>query len=407
MLDSLRPTRIYPVSRTILHVDMDAFYAAVEARERPEIASRPIVVGADPKAGRGRGVVAACNYEARRYGIRSAMPISQAYRRCPDAVFLPVRGALYAEVSDRVMATLERYTDLVEPLSIDEAFLDVTGSRGLFGNGVQIAQQIKEEIRRREGLTASVGVAPNKFLAKLASDLGKPDGLVVVEPGREAEFLHDLPVERLWGVGSKTAPRFHALGLRTLGDVARAPIALLESQFGAAHAAHFHSLARGEDDRPVVPDRERKSVGRETTFEEDVADRDTLRRTLLELTDEVAMRLRRRGIAGHTLTVKLRTADFTTHTRQRTLPTSVATTQAIYPIAKELLGLADPGGQPIRLVGLSVSGLHPRPADEQTSLFGDTQTRRREAQARVAKAVDWIVKKFGPKAIRRGRTLES
>ncbi len=386
---------------------MDAFYAAVEARERPEIASRPIVVGADPKGGRGRGVVAACNYEARRYGIRSAMPISEAYRRCPQATYLRPRFELYSEVSDRVMAILERYTDLVEPLSIDEAFLDVTGSAALFGDGVQIARQIKDEVRRQEGLTASVGVAPNKFLAKLASDLGKPDGLVVVAPGSEAAFLRDLPVERLWGVGPKTAPRFHALGLHTLGDVAQAPRALLDSKFGAANAAHFHALARGEDDRPVVPDRERKSLGHETTFEEDVADREVVRRTLWHLTEEVARGLRRRGIAGHTVTVKLRTADFTTHTRQRTLPTSLATAEVIFPIARELLAAADPGSRAIRLVGVSISGLHPRPATEQISLFSDSESRRRDTADRLASAVDWIVKKFGPRSIRRGGTLEN
>lgn len=395
------------MTRTILHVDMDAFFAAVEARERPEIASRPIVVGADPKGRRRRGVVAACNYEARKYGVRSAMPISEAYRRCPHAVFLPVRIEVYAEVSDRVFAILERYTDLVEPVSIDEAFLDVTASAALFGDGVAIARRIKEEIRHQETLTASVGVAANKFLAKLASDVGKPDGLVVVEPGREPEFLQDLPVERLWGVGPKTAARLHAMEIHTIGEVARASLEALEAEFGPASAEHFHVLARGEDNRPVLPDYERKSLGRETTFEEDVDDRDVVIRTLLELTDEVAMRLRREHIAGHTVTVKLRVADFTTYTRSRTVRSSLATVETLYPIAKELLALADDGSEPIRLVGVSVSGLHPRPAVEQLPLFDDVAWRRREQSERVANAVDRIAEKFGADAIRRAGTLES
>lgn len=394
------------MSRTILHVDMDAFYAAVEAREHPEIARAPIVVGADPKGGRGRGVVAACNYEARRYGIRSAMPISEAYGRCPQGVYLRPRFDLYARVSERVMAILDRYTDLIEPLSIDEAFLDVTASAVLFGDGVTIARRIKDDVRREQGLTASVGVAPNKFLAKLASDLGKPDGLTVVAPDGASEFLRTLPVERLWGVGPKTTPRFHALGLRSIGDVAKAPLDRLEATFGRASAEHFHGLARGRDDRPVVPARERKSLGHEITFDEDVADRDVVRRTLLELADRVGMGLRRRRIAGHTVTVKLRTADYATLTRRRTLSASLATTETIYPIARELLEAADPGTQPIRLVGVSVSGLHEAQAAEQLSLFADPGTRRREAGDRVAKAVDWIVRKFGPRAIRRGGTLE-
>jgi nucleotidyltransferase/DNA polymerase involved in DNA repair len=394
------------VSRTILHVDMDAFYAAVEARDRPEIAGRPIVVGADPKGGRGRGVVAACNYEARGYGIRSAMPISEAYRRCPDAAYLRPRFHRYARASERVMAILERYSDLIEPLSIDEAFLDVTASTTLFGDGVQIARRIKDDVRREEGLTASVGVAPNKFLAKLASDLGKPDGLTVVAPDGESEFLRGLPVERLWGVGPKTAPRFHGLGLRTIGDVAAAPIGRLAATFGRTSAEHFHGLASGRDDRPVVSDRERKSLGHEVTFDEDVADRDVVRRTLLELADRLAQGLRHRRIAGRTVTVKLRTADFTTLTRRRTSPDSLTTTETIYPIARELLADADPGTQAVRLVGVSVSGLHEANAAEQLSLFTDPPARRRERGDRVAKAVDWIVRKFGPRAIRRGGALE-
>lgn len=392
-------------TRTILHADMDAFYASVEARENPEIADRPIVVGADPRAGRGRGVVAACNYRAREYGIGSAMPISEAYRRCPDAVFLPVRMELYARVSERVMATLESFTDRVERLSIDEAFLDVTDSARLFGDGVAIARQIKRRIRESERLTVSVGVAFNKFLAKLASDLEKPDGLVVVEPGRERTFLRPLPVERLWGVGPRTAEELRRAGLRTIGDVADASLHSLDALVGGRTALRLHRLAQGRDDRPVEPEREPKQIGRETTFPHDVEDRQRVERTLLELTEEVSARLRRRHLAARTVTVKLRLAPFETLTRQRTVEARLSTTEGIFPIARQLLADADPGDRAIRLVGISLSGLHePEPTD-QLSLFG-----RSEPQARgrgVSRVLDRLADRFGDRAVRRARLLES
>lgn len=391
------------MSRTILHADMDAFFAAVEARENPTIAGRPIVVGADPRGGRGRGVVAACNYEARKYGIHSAMPISDAYRRCPQAVYLRPRGRFYAEISDRIMQIFERYTDLVEQLSIDEAFLDVTASTRLFGDGAAIARDIKRRVWNQERLTVSVGVAPNKFLAKLASDLDKPDGLVVVQPGQEKEFLHDLPVERLWGVGEKTAPRLHALGIRTIGDLAAAPLPLLERHLGPAHATHLHKLANGEDDRPVEPGRERKQIGRETTFMTDTDDRDFVRRTLLRLTEEVAARLRRRGLTARTVSVKLRLAPFETHTRRKTLERPLFTSEAIYPVASELLAAADPGDRPIRLVGISVSRLEALSPDRQLALFNDSPDDPNTPL--VSDVLDEIEDRFGPGALKRGRLL--
>ncbi len=383
---------------------MDAFFAAIEARENPDIADRPIVVGADPRGGRGRGVVAACNYAAREFGIRSAMPISEAYRRCPNAVFLQPRMHLYSEISDRIMAVFDAYTDLVEKVSIDEAFLDVTASTRLLGDGETIARRIKREVREREHLTVSVGVAPNKFLAKLASDLDKPDGLVIVEPGREREFLEDLPVERLWGVGEKTADRLRALGIRRIGELAGAPLDLLERHLGRAHAHHLHRLANGVDDRPVEPNRERKQIGRETTFMTDTADRDFVRRTLLSLTEEVAARLRRRGLAGRTVTVKLRLAPFETHTRQRTVERPLFTPEAIYSLAAELLTAADPGDRPIRLLGVSVSGLHQRPAERQLGLF-DQDTPSDDDRARLADAIDTLRQRFGKNALTRARLM--
>ena len=392
------------MTRTILHADMDAFFAAVEAREDPAIADAPVVVGADPRGGRGRGVVAACNYAARKFGIHSAMPISEAYRRCQHAVFLRPRMKLYAEVSTRIMEILEGYTDLVEQLSIDEAFLDVTASTQLFGRGSEIAHRLKEEIASQERLTASVGVAPNKFLAKLASDLEKPDGLVVVEPGQEREFLRHLPIQRLWGVGPKTAEKLHALAVRTIGDVAKLPLQRLERHFGPAHALHLHRLARGQDDRPVEPDRERKQISRETTFEKDTDDRDHVKRTLLALTEEVAARLRRRGLLGRTVTIKLRLAPFDTLTRRQTVTAGLSTTETIFPIAHALLAAADPGDRPIRLIGVGVSGLQVQQPAEQLGLFDERSSQ--ESATRVARAVDAITDKFGRDALKRGRLIE-
>jgi DNA polymerase-4 len=393
------------LSRTILHADMDAFFAAVETRENPEIADRPVVVGADPHGGRGRGVVAACNYEARNYGIHSAMPISEAYRRCPDATYLRPRMSLYADVSERIMAILEGYTELVEKLSIDEAFLDVTASARLFGDGITIARRIKKNIREQEQLTVSVGVAPNKFLAKLASDLEKPDGLTVVEPGGAEEFLAPLPVERLWGVGDKTAARLHSLGIQTIGDIAATPVQRLERHFGGHHAGRLHRLSHGQDDRPVETDRERKQISRETTFLSDTDDRDFVERTLLELTEEVAARLRRRALTARTVTLKLRLAPFETLTRRHTADVALDTTEAIFPIARRLLAAADPGGRPVRLIGVGVSGFHERDIVQQLALFDAEKTDQNTT--RIDDVVDKISEKFGRDALRRAKLVNN
>lgn len=380
--------------RTILHVDLDAFYAAVEARENPALVGRPIVVGADPRGGRGRGVVAAASYEARAFGIHSAMPISQAYRRCPTAAYLRPRGRLYAAVSERFMNILARYTDLVEPLSIDEAFLDVTASRALFGDGERIARRIKEEVRREERITASIGVAPSKFLAKIASDLGKPDGLVLVPADGIDAFLRDLPVQRLWGAGPRSLAGFQRLGAATIGAVARLPVERLVEVFGEGLGHHFHALASGRDPRAVVADHQRKSVGRESTFAEDVHDRAEVERTLLELVEQVTRRLRRHGMMGQTVHLKLRTADFTTVTRQEQLPAPADTTDALWPAARRLLAKADQTRQAIRLVGISVTLFE---GERQLALFS-----RDDRHRRVAKAVDRLTEKFGADVVKRG-----
>src|SRR5215468_4414528 len=367
-----------PAIRTVLHVDMDAFYAAVEQRDRPELRGRPVVVGAMPG---GRGVVSAASYEARRFGIHSAMPISRAYRLCRDAVYLPVDMDKYAAVSRQIMALLAEWTPLLEPLSIDEAFLDVTASRALRGDGPTIARDIKARIRAEVALTASVGVAPNKFLAKVASDLEKPDGLVVVEPGHEAAFLAPLPIGRLWGVGRVTGTELEALGILTIGQLAALPPATLVARFGESHGPALAELAWGRDDRPVEPFGTPKSMGAEETFGADHLDLERLRATLRAQAERVARELRAEGYAGRVVTLKIRFADFSTYTRAHTgEPTQDGL--RIYQEACALLARVRLS-QPVRLIGVSVSGLGAA-GQGQLALFGPDAAR----QERLGQALD-------------------
>ena len=390
-------------ARTILHVDMDAFFAAVEERENPVLRGRPVVVGADPQGGEGRGVVSTANYEARKYGIHSAQPISQAWRRCPHAVFLKPRGRLYADVSRQVFDVFATYTDLVEPLGIDEAFLDVTASRRLFGEGPALARRLKNDVRRATGLTASVGVAAAKFVAKIASDLRKPDGLVVVEPGTEAEFLAPLPVRRLWGAGPKALAKLGALSCTTIGDVAALDPEVLARRFGEGLGGRFHRLANGIDDRRVHTDRERKSLGKETTFDEDQTDRAAVERTLLGLCEGVAAACRRKGIAGTTITIKLRFTGFDTVSRQTGVPVPADTVEAIWPVARELFRKADRRGAAIRLVGVTLSGFDGDPATQ----LGMFEPAGPLADRVVAEAVDRLRERFGRDSVRRAALLEN
>jgi DNA polymerase IV len=388
-------------TRRILHVDMDAFYAAVEQRDHPEYRGLPVIVGADPKRGGGRGVVSTCSYEARKYGVHSAMPISQAYRLCPHAIYLPVRMARYREIAESILAIFQRYTDLVEPLSIDEAFLDVTGSTRLFGPADAIARRIKQDIAREERLIASVGVAPNKFLAKLASDLSKPDGLLILHEADVEAFLRDLPVSRLWGVGQKMTRRLESLGLRTIGQVAQWPVSQLTARFGQL-GAHIGRLARGFDDRPVVPERIAQSIGAETTFVEDTAEPEVLRRTLLELAAKVGRRLRTEGLMAAKVTLKFRDADFVTLTRSRLLDIPTAAALDLYGAANELLHNLPARAKPVRLLGIVASEL--MPLDQgQLPLFPDAALKRLQAE----RAEDAIKARFGPQAITRAVLLDS
>jgi DNA polymerase-4 len=378
---------------------MDAFYAAVEQRDRPELRGRPVVVGADP---RGRGVVAAASYEARRFGIRSAMPIGRAYRRCPDAVFLPVDMPRYARESERIMAVLAEVTPLVEPLSLDEAFLDVTGSAALLGPGGEIARRIKVRLRDEIGLTASAGVAENKFLAKVASDLEKPDGLVEVPPGEGARFLAPLPIARLWGVGPATARTLAILGVRTIGDLAGVSPGVLRGRLGRM-GPHLQALARGQDDRPVIPWHDPKSVGAEETFSRDTTDTARLRVTLLGQAERVAGELRAGRLRGRTVTLKLRFADFRTLTRQETAEVPTADAGDIFRRAWTCFSRLE-RPQPVRLIGLSVSGLERGGRAQQLSLFGAVATERAE---QVGRLTDDLRARFGPRALQRASMLES
>jgi DNA polymerase-4 len=382
----------------IVHVDLDAFYASVEERDRPELLGKPVIVaGAAEK----RGVVSAASYVARRYGVHSAMATATARRLCPHGVYLPPRIGHYAEVSRQIRDIFERFTPLVEPLSLDEAFLDVTGSEHLFGSAEDIGWQIKRAIRDELRLTASVGVAPNKSIAKIASDLKKPDALVVVEPGKVQEFLDPLPVERLWGVGKHSSQVFQRLGIRTVGQLRQWPLDVLRARFGSG-GEHLWQLARGIDDRPVVPERATKSISHETTFEKDIADMEVLRAWLMELVEQVACRLRRYGLRARTVQLKVRFANFSTITRSRTLPDYTELTQDLWQAADELLCRRLPAGHlPVRLLGVGVSELDETGLVQRVLFDGE----EREKQSRVDAVADEIKQRFGTAAIRRGSGL--
>ena len=384
-------------TRTILHVDMDAFFVSVELRRRPELAGKPVVVGGTGP----RGVVAAASYEARRFGVHSALPSAVARRRCPHAIFLPGDHALYGQVSAEVHEIFHRYTPLVEGLALDEAFLDVTGATRLFGEGVEIAGRIRDDIRDELDLSCSVGVAPNKFLAKLASVEAKPKalperivagrGVVEVAPGHELEFLHPLPVRRLWGVGPVTLERLERLGVRTVRDLALLDERIVVNALGRAQGLHLLALARAIDDRPVETDREAKSIGHEETYPHDIVELDALERELVRLADAVASRLRHQGVGGRTITLKVRYAGFRTITRSVTLDAPIDTGPEIVAAVRPVLRALDLGPG-IRLLGVSAGNLGE--PNRQLSLLDDV-----ESPSRAAGAVDEIRARFGAAAI--------
>ncbi|MFD2422567.1 DNA polymerase IV [Amycolatopsis pigmentata] len=375
----------------LLHVDMDAFFAAVELRTRPELKDRPVIVaGAGP-----RSVVTSANYPAREFGVRAAMPAAVARRLCPQAVFIPPTQGLYGEVSRGVMAIFRELTPLVEPLSLDEAFLDVSGAlRRLNATPAEVAALIRRRVSAEHGITCSVGVAGVKFVAKLASGMAKPDGVLVVPVDRVLEFLHPLPVASLWGVGKRTEESLRRLGFATVADVAHAPLSRLRRAVGNAAAEHLHALANGRDERGVVADVPDKSIGAERTFDTDQRDRVVLERELLRLSERVAASLRAKGVRGRTVSIKVRFADFRTITRARTLASPTDVARLIHTTAVTLFGEAVQGAE-IRLLGVRVEGLTGGDEPEQLSFERD-EPRWRDAEI----AADVARSKFGAAAVR-------
>lgn len=384
------------MARTIIHVDMDAFFASVEQRDNPEFRGKPVIVGADPKHGKGRGVVSAASYEARKYSVHSAQPISQAYRLCPNGIFLPVRGKRYKEVSNKIMAIFQKYTPLVEAISLDEAFLDMTGTERLFGRAEEVGRRIKARIWEQEQLTASVGIGPNKFLAKIASGLKKPDGFVVVRAEEVQEFLAPLPIGKLWGVGKKTEERLTELGIHTVGELSAYPQETLQGSFGKMGLALWQ-CAHGIDESPVISSREAKSISNEITFNENVTDLSKLRETLLHLSEKVGYRLRKHELVGRTVVLKLRFADFSTLVRHATLRRPTFLTETIYDEIISLFENVRLHHQPVRLLGVGVTQLSSA-LEQQVDLFENENEKRK----RMSQAVDQLKERFGEKIIGRG-----
>jgi len=378
--------------KAIIHLDMDAFYPSVEMLDNPALKGKPVIVGGS----RERGVVSSASYAARRFGIHSAQPVSAAMRLCPHGIFLPVRMGRYREVSRDVFRIFHGFTPLVEPLSIDEAFLDVTGSIRLFGQPEDIARTIKQTVLEETGLTVSAGVSSNKFVAKIASDIDKPDGLTVVPPDRVREFLDPLPVKKMWGVGKVTQQALARLNVKTFKDLRQIPVEVLEKTFGK-HGAAMHLLSMGIDERDVEPERAAKSIGHEQTFIKDILNPDQAKKEILSLANRVARRMRREEVKGNTVSLKVKYNDFTQITRATTLPEPTDDSMEIYSASCRLLEKTETGKRPVRLLGISLSRLSFSGSEKQLSLFGQNKTslKRRDLNT----ALDSICDKFGEKSI--------
>ncbi len=375
-------------SKAIIHLDMDAFYAAVEVLDNPALRGKPVIVGGSEK----RGVVSSASYEARKFGVHSAQPVATAMRLCPKGIFVPVRMSRYKEVSEQVFEIFNHYTPLVEPLSIDEAFLDVTGCVKLFGFPEEIAEMIKRQVVKEIGITVSAGVAPSKFVAKIASDLQKPDGLTVVREDQVKAFLEPLPIDKLWGVGKTTQKALAMLGIRTIGDLSRFPADVLERNFGK-HGTHLHLLSHGIDDREVEVIREVKSIGHEETFLHDLMDIEVVRKELLSLATRVSRRLRSEEVVGKTVTLKVKYNDFVQVTRSETLPEATEDGGEIFRRCCGLLEKTEVGKRPVRLLGISVSQLCAPGEEKQLSLFQARFTALKRKKLNLA--LDEISEKYG------------
>lgn len=380
----------------ILHVDMDAFYASVAELDHPEYKGKALVVGAGT-----RGVVLSANYEARKFGIRAAMPVGRAKRMAPHAIFIAPEHHRYSEISERVMAIFQSYTPLVEPISLDEAFLDVTGSQKLFGSGREIATKIRAQVEKEEGITCSVGIAQSKFIAKLASQHCKPNGMLEIKPDRILEFLHPLPVRAIWGVGPKTAESLERLGLHTVADIAHTPRATLIRALGDATGESLYELAWGRDYRNVIPDEPEKSIGNEETFSEDLDNPEEILREFLRMTEKATARLRERSLFAKTISIKIKFADFSSLTRAKTVPIAIDNTHDTYEIVKSLYLALNNEGARIRLVGVSLSNLQ-EGAPVQLEL-GARERGWREADS----AIDRAKARFGRGSVRPGRLIRA
>ncbi|MFH2067911.1 MAG: DNA polymerase IV [Candidatus Omnitrophota bacterium] len=387
-----------PKRRFIVHLDMDAFFAAIEERDNPDLRGKPVVIGADPKAGRGRGVVSTCSYAARKFGIHSAMPISIAYRKCPGAVFLKPDMEKYSAVSNRIMEILYTFTHAVEPVSVDEAFLDISDTYVHFGTPLQTCLLIKSRIKEAEGLTASVGLAPNKLAAKIASEIKKPDGMVEVTPENLLAFLRPLSIKKIWGLGEKSRLALEERGIKTIGELAGRDIREIIALFGKT-GAYFWQLANGIDEREVEPETEAKSISNEFTFDEDTSAVPEIKAALLSLCEEVSSRLRQAGHKSRTVTVKIRFGDFKTFTRAVTIKEPTNSADTVYRKIKLLADGFLTGRKKVRLVGVKVSGLIP--SDIQGVLFKSEGENRSE---KLYQAIDEIREKFGYDSIYRSST---
>lgn len=393
-----------PISndRKILHADMDAFFASVEQLDNPNFAGKPVIVGSDPKGGKGRGVVAACSYEARKFGIHSAMPIGKAWALCPKGIYLRPRLERYALVSQQIFSIFLRFTDLVEPVSVDEAFLDLTGSQRLLGQAEDLARQIKSTVFKETGLSTSVGLAPNKFLAKIASDLDKPDGFLIVDAHGVKQFLDPLPISKLWGVGPKSAERLKRMGINSIGDLLKLPAENLKASFNKA-GEDLYRLARGIDDRPVSPGNEAKSIGAETTFSEDVDDREIISLTILSLAEKVAKRLRGQELKAGSVTLKHRDENFNTTTRSMRLAEPSNLCDDLRKAAMELLARSPNAANKTRLLGITATGF----IISQQKQLGLFENKEKEKKQILDETMDEITKKFGPAAIARAALLRN
>ena len=385
--------------KIIVHVDMDAFFASVEQLLHPEWRGKPVIVGADPQGGKGRGVVSAASYEARRFGVHSAMPVSRAFRLCPQGIFVSPHGKLYQEYSRKIFAILQNFSPLIEPLSIDEAFLDMTGNLHLFGSVEEIGREIKRRIKAETGLTASVGIAPVKSVAKIASDFDKPDGLTVVPPQNVEAFLDALPVTRLWGVGEKTFKQLKKLGITTVHQLRQFPLEVLEQKFGKM-GEHIYRMARGEDSRGVVMEEEVKSVSNERTFPTDQTDFEVIKNTVFQLAEKVGGRLRRSGLRGRTVQLKIRFQDFRTFTRSLTLSQPTYLTEEIFQAARQMLEEFDPLPAPVRLLGVGVSNL-----TSENGLQLSFWEAEKQKKVKMEKVMDTIQDRFGKDIIKHARAL--